>query len=345
MKKKISILDCTLRDGGLALEDSAINGEEHNIFKNEVAINFIEKIKKSKIEIIEIGSIEISNDDKKPFSIYQNIEEVSRLIPKNKLDDQIYAALFRGPDTPIADIPKWNPSYCEGIRVIIRYGEIKKSLDFCHALSEKGYKVFIQPMVTMRYDDSEIEALIDAANKMNAYSLYIVDSYGYMQSLDTLRLFQKFHERLSKEIRIGFHSHNNMNLAFSNVMNFAENDTDRSLIIDSTIMGMGQGAGNMQTELLVPYVNNTHKSNYSYNQILEACEIIEPFCSQNLWGYSVTNLLPAINKTAYKFANALRKRHKLSYPQIHEILSNIPEKMRHRYTEENLAKLVDSLND
>ena len=342
-KKKIDILDCTLRDGGLALEDAMLNKVNSSSFDDKVITGFIETMRTSKIDIIELGAIELTRVNKSGFSIYQSIEQVSKLIPKNKSDDQMYVALFRGPDTPIEDIPDWNPTYCEGIRVIIRYSEIWKSLNFCRALSRKGYKVFVQPMLTMRYNDNELQTLINESNEFGAYALYIVDSYGYMESQDVLKLFNCFDKGLSENILIGFHAHNNMNLAFNNVQTVVEQSSNRSIIIDSTIMGMGQGAGNIQTELLVPYLNNIHNTNYNYYNIMDACEIIDTYWKDNLWGYSVINLLSAINKTAYKYSSSLRKKHNLSYVQIYKILSNIPEELRHRYTVENTNKLLQIL--
>lgn len=334
------VLDCTLRDGGLALEDASINGVSDVIFDNDFIDKFINEIKSSNIDIIELGAIEISDSDKRGFSIHQSIEEVSRLVPQNKSDNQMYVALFRGPDTPIDEIPEWKPGYCEGIRVIIRYSEIDKSLEFCKALAQKGYKVFVQPMLTMRYSNDELMALIDATNELGAFALYLVDSYGYMQADDILRISKIFDDGLNDNIYLGFHAHNNINLAFSNVKVFMDQTLNRPLIIDSTILGMGQGAGNMQTELLLPFLMNRTKTVYNYNAVLEACELVESYWSQNLWGYSVLNLLPAINKTAYKYAAALRNTYKLSYSQINDILGDIPDELRHRYTVENTKKLI-----
>jgi 4-hydroxy 2-oxovalerate aldolase len=344
MKKKISVLDCTLRDGGLALEDCILNKDKCSLFDKNIVKKFIDTIQQTKIDIIEIGSIEISKKDKTRYSIYQNIEEVSKLMPKNKNSNQMYAALYRGPDTPHNKIPNWNPSLCEVLRVIIRHSELKKSIDFCHMLSDKGFKVFVQPMVTMRYSNSELKFLITWSNKLKAHSLYIVDSYGYMTSEDLLGLFKKFDDGLNKETSVGFHAHNNMNLAFSNVQEFINQKTNRSLIVDSTIMGMGQGAGNMQTELLISYLNKKNKR-YEFNFILDACEIVEKYSKNNLWGYSVKNLLSAINKTAYKFSSVLKKKFKLSYSQINRILSSMPKKIKHRYSKENLLKVVSLLKN
>lgn len=253
----------------------------------------------------------------------------------------MYAGLYIGPDTDINLIPDWNPSLVKGVRVILRYSELQKSLDYCRALSDKGYKVFVQPMLTMRYTDSELDLIINASNKMNAYACYFVDSYGYMQPKDINRLFTYYNDRLDSNIKIGFHAHNNMNLAVSNVLSFINLDTERDLIIDSCATGMGQGAGNLQTEIILPYLNENYGKQYDYNSILDICDILDSnMISQNLWGYSVTNLLPAIHKTAYKYSMMMRNKYKLTFKDINRILKEMPNEMRNRYTIENLESLL-----
>jgi 4-hydroxy 2-oxovalerate aldolase len=341
MKRNIKILDCTLRDGGLGLDDAILNGTSNLVFEKndmcEVAINLC----KSSIDIIELGAIEISEDDKRNVAIYQDIESISKEIPKERNPDQIYAALYRGPDTPIEDIPQWNPSYCDALRVIIRYSELQKSIDFCKELAKKNYKVFVQPMVTMRYTDDEIQLLIDSSNEMGAYALYFVDTYGYMFEKDVTDLFTRYDKGLHSSIKIGFHAHNNMNLAFSNALAFLDIKSERDIVIDSTCLGMGQGAGNLQTEIIIDHMNKYYGTSYNYDAVLDACEIIEKYLNLGLWGYSLTRLLPAIHNTAYKYSSAFRERYELSYLEVNRILKNIPEDYRHRYTPENAIELLE----
>lgn len=340
MSTTIQILDCTLRDGGFALEDANQKGWSFACFTKQNISDIIQDLEDTKIDIIELGSIEISAEDKRKYAIYQNIESISQTMPKKRSKTQMYAALFRGPDTPVEDIPEWNSNYCEAIRVIIRYSELKKSLDFCKELSNKGYKVFVQPMLTMRYVAEEIELLIKYANEMDAYALYIVDSYGYMNSSDIERLYRQFDKGLNPNIRIGFHAHNNMDLAYANAISFLVGRGDRNVIVDSCLMGIGQGAGNLQTEILINHMNSVYKTTYYYDAVLRGCERVDQFYKDGLWGYSVTRLLPAIHKTAYKYALTLRKTYNLSYVEINRVLKKMPENLRHRYTQENIIKLL-----
>ena len=343
MKDRIQLLECTLRDGCLGLEDAWINDIARIQLSNQERRSIGELITASRPEIIEIGSIQITEDDRTGFSIYQNIQEASKYIPNNLSANQMCVALFRGPDTPIKDIPYRDDSMVDGLRVIIRYSELKKSLDFCAVLAERGFKVFIQPMVTARYTEDELDMIIRYANEMDAYALYFVDSYGYMMPEDIIRYAARFDDGLKESIRIGFHAHNNMNMAFANAMTFLNYQTNRGIIIDSSCTGMGQGAGNLQTEIITDYLNKLYDKDYNYSSVLEACDFVEHYNVDGLWGYSVMRLLPAEHGVAYKYAIYLRKVHGLSYVEIEKmlkLLDSMPSEMRHRYSKENVQKLL-----
>lgn len=343
MSRKIQLLDCTLRDGGQGLEAAYRAEISKRQFTEEIIRNSIDHLVRSDIDIVELGYIEKSHFDGHPFANHFSIEEVSKFIPVKPNPKQMYIALFTGPDADISLIQDYDNSLIEGVRVILRYSELKKSVDYCEMLSKKGYKTFVQPMLTMRYTEDELNMLIDRANTMHAYALYFVDSFGYMQAEDVERLFNFYDKRLDKDIRIGFHAHNNLNLAFSNVQHFLRIAGDRDVIVDSCAMGMGQGAGNLQTELILPYLNKNYGKNYNFDELLEVCDIIEPFSSISQWGYSTERAIPAVYNTAYKYAMIMRMKMGFSYSKINHVLQNIPDELRHRYTAENLKKVLDSL--
>ncbi|MDR2733915.1 MAG: hypothetical protein LBC99_04630 [Spirochaetota bacterium] len=343
MKENIFVLDCTLRDGGFAIEDGARYESGIKIFDSDERKELASLLIAANADIVEIGSIELSEDDKRGFAIYQSIEDVSKIIPVSSN----CAALFRGPDTPFDDIPYWAEGLCKNVRVIMRYSELQKSIDFCAMLAKKGYNVFVQPMVTMRYTEQEIDLLIKSVNSFGAFALYFVDSYGYMQNSDVEFYFERFDKDLESSVKIGFHAHNNLNLAFSNAMKFIDiaQKAKRGIIIDSTIMGMGQGAGNLQTELFFLHMNkNTTnaaaKPKYNLDAVFDACEIIEKHTEDSLWGYSLCYMLGAACGTAYKLAVDMRKSYNLPYKKIYELLSNIKPEYIHRYTHDTVEKIL-----
>jgi len=341
MNSQIKLLDTTLRDGGLGLEDAWKNGTSQKAFSKTDVVEIVNHLNASNIDIIELGSLDVNCEGKERFAIYSNIPEISEMIPLHRSSKQMYVGLFRGPDFIIEDIPDWKPGYVDGVRVIIRYSELEKSLDFCEALAYKGYKVFVQPMLTMRYSDVELEMIISRSNQMKAYAVYFVDSYGYMMESDIIRLFSFFDDGLDNDILIGFHGHNNMNLAFSNAIAFLKcSEGKRGVIVDACAMGMGQGAGNLQTELIMPYLMNKDSTEYNYSEILDVCEVINNYYQDSVWGYSVERLIPAIHHAAYKYAIVLRDKYSYTYRQINDFYSIIPEDVRHRYTEDNIKKVI-----
>ena len=255
--QSIFLLDSTLRDGGLGLEDAFNHGYSAASFGLESRVSILNGLCDANLDMIEVGSIEVSKDDKRKFAIYQSIQQISEILPLNKRTPR-FAALYRGPDTPVEKIPHCNDSLCQYVRVILRYSELRKSLDFCSALSSKGYHVCVQPMLTMRYSKQELAEVVAASNDMGAFALYFVDSYGYMDEEDVSRFVDVYNSKLAPNIKIGFHAHNNTNRAFSNAVAFIKVAGDRDIIIDSCVMGLGQGAGNLQTELIADYLMKKH---------------------------------------------------------------------------------------
>ena len=168
MQGNIKLLDCTLRDGGQGLEDLNKNGIKTEIFTLEDREHIVGDLVDSQIDIIELGCMAESVENKTGFAIYQNIEELSANIPVKRNKEQMYVGLYIGPDTKMEKIPEHSDELCDGIRVILRYSELEKSLKYCAALAEKGYKVFVQPMLTMRYTNDELKRLIYESNKMGA---------------------------------------------------------------------------------------------------------------------------------------------------------------------------------
>lgn len=340
MNKKISILDCTLRDGGMALEGNENRSKNNFMFSDVMQRDIAKELTDAAIDIIELGTVRMEEDNKKGYSVFPSMEEISNLIPENKKADQLYAVFFPSPDITLNTLPDWNESLCNLIRFSVRYSELSKSMECCKKFCEKGYKVSIQPIVTIRYSDKELEYIVDAANDMDAYSVYFVDSYGSMNSDDIKRIFQKLDKGLKHEIKIGFHAHNNMGLASANVMSLLALSGDRQILIDSCCMGMGQGAGNLQTEVIVNYLNKSYGKKYNFQSVLRVCDLVSDFWTDNLWGYSVETMIPAVYNAAYRYGVALRKEYKYSYEAIDNALKNITDDMRYRYTNENLEKIL-----
>ena len=83
--RNIQLLDCTLRDGGFGLEDAFYKNLSDLKFSLEDIDIVANQISNANVDIVEIGAIEISKEDKTEFAIYQKLEDISKKTPKKNL--------------------------------------------------------------------------------------------------------------------------------------------------------------------------------------------------------------------------------------------------------------------
>jgi 4-hydroxy 2-oxovalerate aldolase len=131
-------------------------------------------------------------------------------------------------------------------------------------------------------------------------------------------------DNLSKETVICYHSHNNFQLAYANSIELMGLDSQRELLLDGSLYGMGKGAGNANTELLAMYMNENYGKKYDIDQLLEAIDVdINKEYEKKYWGYSLKYYLAASNDCHPDYVNTLINKKTLSVKSINEILSKI----------------------
>lgn len=184
-------------------------------------------------------------------------------------------------------------------------------------------------MVSVSYTDEEFLDLIYRVNEVEPYAFYIVDSFGMMKKKDLTRLFYMVEHNLKDSIKIGFHSHNNMQLAYSNAQRLVHIQTDRDMIIDSSVYGMGRGAGNLNTELFVEYLNENADGQYILKPLLTIIdEILNEFYQRNHWGYSLPNYLSAAHNAHPNYAGYLDDKKTLTVEDMNEIFDMMDREKR-----------------
>lgn len=95
----------------------------------------------------------------------------------------------------------------------------------------------------------EPDELVDQARLMESYGadcVYVVDSAGAMTIDDARRRVGRLKQQL--DCQVGLHAHNNLSLAVANSMAALEEGADQ---LDGCTIGLGAGAGNCPTEILV----------------------------------------------------------------------------------------------
>ena len=324
---KVSILDCTLRDGGY------INNFHFGSNRKQTVK---EKLCTANIEIIECGFLQSGKNDPE-YSLYGAIDQI--LLPRDRKDCMFVAMIAFG-EMSIDEIAPRQPGYIDAIRLTFHDDEWEPTKTFAIQLMEKGYQVFIQPVGCLYYTDEHLLNLIKDVNEINPFAFYIVDTLGSMYKKDLLRLFHLIEHNLAPYIRLGFHSHNNMQLSFSNCIELLEQHTQRHIILDASVYGMGRGAGNLNTELITHYINQNIENRYNTILLLELIDdIILPIYKHSVWGFSEPYYLSAIMDLHPNYASFLIDKQAVGMTRIAGMLNKLPRENRHLYRKSDIETL------
>jgi 4-hydroxy 2-oxovalerate aldolase len=182
--------------------------------------------------------------------------------------------------------------------------------------------------------------LLEDVNELKPFAFYLVDTLGSLYKNDLLRMFYLINHNLNEDIAIGFHSHNNLQLSFANAMTLLEIHTSRHIIIDSSLFGMGRGAGNLNTELITHFINSNIDNRYNIIPLLELIDdIILKIYYKSPWGFSVPYYLASIRGVHPSYAAYLINKDSVPLPQIEKILNKLPVENRHLYNKANIDSL------
>ncbi len=205
---RVRLMEVALRDGGLGLHDSYDAGLPFERIPADVARTFCKTMAASGVDAIELGQVEQPRRAHPEFCMFASMEDISALIPEGERDWRRWVAMYNDIHTPPELVSDWRPGLCGTVRVVLRHSEQEASFAFCRMLREKGYSVFLQVALLMRYTDSELARVCDRANDLGLTALYCADSNGYMRPADVDRALSTFDALLDPSVAMGFHAHN-----------------------------------------------------------------------------------------------------------------------------------------
>ena len=327
---QVKFLDCTLRDGGY------VNNWK---FGRETIRDMIRRFSSSGVDIIECGFLtDLPSDPDQ--SLFHSVEEINALLPENS--QSLFVAMIAIGEKEI------NPALLSdaaetglgGIRLTFHPDEIDKAFCYGEMIQRKGYRLFMQPVGTAGYTDEELIRLIKRVNQLNPYAFYLVDTLGTMYGKLLLRQVILADNNLAPGIRIGYHSHNNLQMSFANAQKLLEFKTDRGMIIDCSASGMGRGAGNLCTELVLNYYNNEFENRYHVLPVLEVVDkYITAISLTSRWGYSCPYFLAASQDCHPNYASYLIDRQTLTMKDIEKIIQSIPQDYKVLYDRRLIERL------
>jgi len=261
-KDKISLIDCTIRDGGY------LNNWE---FKYQEVLDCYKAVTEAGYEYFEIGfRTNRKLLENKGKWCYSNEEDINNIYKKyNGCKISVMAKIGT---VTIYDFIKKDKSNVTMVRVLLarstsengttksyyNKSDIKKAKIFCEQLLDYGYEVCMNFGCADIINDDEIRIIASEFHNVKINAIYLADTYGGFNTQNLTIQLHKFYSELDKyksNIPFGFHCHNNNEDAFDKTKTAIFHGCT---MIDSCIGGLGRGSGNLKSE---QYICNKYGAN------------------------------------------------------------------------------------
>lgn len=341
MKKKIALLDCTLRDGAY------INGSR---FGTSAIKGIIKKLQEARTDIIEVGWLKDAAHEE--GSTYYHLPQDAAPYMVDRQDGIEYVAMIDWDRYDVDNLPPCDGKSVNAVRVVFPHGKHREGIAVAERVREKGYRIFLQAANTLAYSEADLKDLAQCINACRPVAISVVDTFGAMFEEDLARIVRTLDAALNPAIAMGFHSHNNQQLSFALTMHFVEllAESERSAIVDASLCGMGRGAGNATTELVASYLDRKQNGNYDMDAILDAIDTyMEPFREAYTWGYSTPYFVAGMYQCHVNNIAYLQRNHRTNARDMRNIIASLSQAERRKYDYdllerrylENQSRLVD----
>ena len=246
-RESIKVVDATLRDGGLVNDFYFTDDFVKALYQANIdaGVDYMEmgyRASKKVFDESKFGKWKFCSDDHIREIVGDNDTDLKLAImadigrhDKNDFDEKV--------NSPV-----------DLVRVAAYIHQMPEAIDMVEDAAKKGYETSCNIMAISNSQEEDIKVALDMLGKTPVDVIYIVDSFGSLYPEQIARiadLYLNFAAKYNK--KIGIHAHNNQQLAFANTI---EACTIGVSYLDVTMSGMGRGAGNCYSELLMGFLRN-----------------------------------------------------------------------------------------
>ncbi len=315
-KNKLKVLDCTLRDGGYYNDWR---------FSNQIVQEYVKSVNLSKIDVLEIGFRFLKKNN---LGIFANSfdKQINKFIfRKNlKIAVMLNASDFDFSEDYKSQISKYfslrRNSKISIVRIATHLKDIKKIIPHIKFLKKFGYHIVVNLMQIDKVNSKELISSLNILRKSQSINtFYFADSFGSLNPNDVKNICNIIKKNWNKEF--GFHAHDNCGLALQNALTAIKYGAKW---IDSTIQGMGRGAGNVATEDLLCEINHIYKFKYNLEPIFNLSQNEFKKLKQSYkWGKSIYYHLSAKLQIHPTYIQELLKDDRYNHQEILEIINSL----------------------
>jgi 4-hydroxy 2-oxovalerate aldolase len=290
-RPELKVLDCTIRDGGLMNDHRFEDSFVRRVYETCVAAG---------IDYMELGykaDRKIFADSKAGPWKFCTEDDLRRIV--GDAADAGAAGDAGGTNLALSvmadaertdyhtDILPRAQSVISCVRVASYVHQVPTALDMIKDAHDKGYQTTFNLMALSTVQERDLFDALEVIVRSPVDVVYVVDSFGsfYSEQIrDMTGKFVKLARDAGKEV--GIHAHNNQQLAYANTI---EAMLAGATWLDATIAGLGRGAGNCPTELLIGFLKNPK---FHLRPVLECVQdLFVPLRRELDWGYSIPYML------------------------------------------------------
>lgn len=311
VRNDIKVLDATIRDGGLCNNFEFTDEFVSALYKANVSCG---------IDYMEFGyksSRRIFNEKEFGKWKFCKEEDIRAIVGNNDTDLKIAVMADVGRCDYKTDFLPKSESVIDMVRVACYIHQMPAAIEMIEYFHSLGYETTCNIMAVSQASSEQLDRALAMLAKTSVDVIYLVDSYGSLYPENACELAEKYLAAAENtDKRIGFHAHNNQNLAFANTI---ETLSYGASYLDVTVQGVGRGAGNCATELLLGFLKNPK---YDLYGILQFVERYIPMLKEQgvVWGYDLqylcTGILNRHPREAFDFTHQRRKDYSAFYQSL-----------------------------
>ncbi len=313
VREDIRVLDVTMRDGGLC------NNFE---FTDEFVTALYNANVKSGVDYMEFGYKASRNMfSEKDFGKWKfcREEDLRAIVGDNPTDMKISVMADVGRCDFKEDFLPKSQSVIDMVRVACYVHQIPAAIEMIEHFKSLGYETACNIMAISQVPSTQMYQALEMLSISPVDVIYLVDSFGSLYPENAGELAQVYNKIAEDNGKfVGFHAHNNQNLAFANTI---ETMSYGISYLDASMLGMGRGAGNCNIELLMGFLKNPK---YTLFAILDFIEkyMIPLRESGVVWGYDIpyffTGVLNQHPREAMSFVSQNREGYSELYRKLLE---------------------------
>lgn len=318
MLSKTKHLDCTIRDGGYLNDWN---------FSFQFVYRLLRVLDEGGFDFAEIGFWNPAKPDK-PWR-HCSIDLIKSLEPE-KLSIKLVLLIDNGSCTS-ADIPDELLQYVKLIRVATHKKDLLKAIEFASVLKSRGFAVTINAMGITSYNQADLVMLAEQAQKAQEWCdyFYIADSFGGLVPEETSKLFH-FLSTVSSGA-LGFHPHNNLELAVANTLAAINAGAN---IVDSSLLGIGRGGGNLRSEVIAAVLGKLNRPGLNPLPLLSFADaMFHQIGSDMGLAYDLEQVITGMASCHPNYASLLVDKKRLALDEIYHVIDAIPVVNKSQFSE------------